>query len=95
MSAGISPALIIGICVVLAIGVIGTGCIVYRYLQITKFSKQQYEADVGYHPQNLSQQITDSPQGSGRYSNLPLGEIEPSSSIHSQTCIVGKFVCMV
>lgn len=90
VSPGISPALVIGICLVVTIAVIGSGCIVYRYLKITKFSKQQYEADAGYHPRNLSHHIQDSPQGSGRYSNLPLGNIEPSSSMHSQTCIVGS-----
>ncbi|XP_045166481.2 uncharacterized protein LOC123529939 isoform X2 [Mercenaria mercenaria] len=87
---GISPAIVIGICVVVAIAVVGALCIVYRYLKIKKFSKQQFEADGVFQQHNLSHQTQDSPMGSTRYSNLPLGEIEASGSVHSQTCIVGS-----
>ncbi|XP_060596266.1 uncharacterized protein LOC132750325 [Ruditapes philippinarum] len=89
VAAGISSAVVIGICVVAAIFLIGAACISYRCLMIKRFSKQQFETDHVFRQSNLAHQIQDLPLGSTRYSNLPLGEIDQTGSVHSQTCIVG------
>lgn len=86
---GISTAVVISIAVIIAIAIPGVGCIVYRYLKVKKWTKQQCESN-GIFGQSSMSHITDgSPQDSSRYSNLPLSDTEPRTSLHSQTCIVG------
>lgn len=86
-----STRILIGIGILIAIAVPGIACVIFKYLKVRRWSKQQEEREEEFTSQSLQPlrrfPVNNSSESTNRYSSMPLAESSSTPS-HTHTCII-------
>ena len=90
-----STRILIGIGILIAIAVPGIACVIFKYLKVRRWSKQQEEREEEFTSQSLQPlrrfPVNNSSESTNRYSSMPLAESSSTPS-HTHTCIIGESI---